>query len=59
MQRRLIHQWRDWLLEYAGENNYELIKRDNMSVIPIEAKDDMDAENKCQLIIKNIKENPG
>lgn len=58
MKRRLVHQWRDWLLEYVGEDNYELIQRDNLSVVQIEAKDDMDAENKSQLLIKNTKEDP-
>ncbi len=58
MQRRLIHQWRDWLLEYVGDDNYELIQRDNLSVLPIVAKNAMDAENKSQLIIKNSKEDP-
>ena len=58
MQRRLIHQWRDWLLEYVGDDNYELIQRDNLSVLPIVAKNAMDAENKSQLIIKNSKGDP-
>ncbi len=58
MQRRLIHQWRDWLLEYVGDDNYELIQRDNLSVLPIVAKNSMDAENKSQLIIKNSKGDP-
>jgi hypothetical protein len=56
MQRRLIHQWRDWILEYIGEDNYELIHKDDLSVLPIVAKDAMDAENQCQQIIKNPKE---
>jgi hypothetical protein len=58
MQRRLIHQWRDWLLEYVDDDNYELIQRDNLSVLPIVAKNAMEAENKSQLIIKNSKEDP-
>ena len=58
MQRRLIHQWRDWRLEYIGDDNYELIQKDNQSVLPIVAKNTMDAENQSQLIIKNAKEDP-
>lgn len=56
MQKRTIHQWRDWLLEYIGENNYELIQKDTLTVTTIMAKDDMDAENQSQQIIKNTKE---
>ena len=56
MQRRTVHQWRDWLLEYIGDNNYELIQKQNLTVTTITAKDPMDAENQSQLIIKNAKE---
>ncbi|MFT5700383.1 MAG: hypothetical protein ACI8ZB_003257 [Desulforhopalus sp.] len=56
MQRRIIHQWRDWTLEYIGGDNYELIPKDTQEVLPIVAKDAMDAENQGQLIIKNQKE---
>lgn len=56
MQRRTIHQWRDWLLEYTGDNNYELIQKDTLTVTTIMAKDAMDAENQSQQIIKNAKE---
>lgn len=56
MQRRTIHQWRDWLLEYTGEDNYELIQKDTQEVLAIVAKDAMDAENKSQKIIKDTKE---
>ena len=52
MQRRTIHQWRDWLLEYIGDNNYELIQKDTLTVTTITAKDAMDAENQSQQIIK-------
>jgi hypothetical protein len=58
MKRRIIHQWRDWRLEYISDDNYELIQKDNLSVLPIVAKNAMDAENKSQLIIKNSKEDP-
>lgn len=56
MQRRTIHQWRDWLLEYIGDDNYELIKKDTQEVLAVVAKDAMDAENKSQKIIKDTKE---
>jgi hypothetical protein len=55
MQRRTVHQWRDWLLEYIGDNNYELIKQETLIVTTLTAKDYMDAENQSQLIIKNTK----
>lgn len=52
MIRRTIHQWRDWLLEYIGEDKYELIRQDNRTVFrTITAKNAMDAENDCQQII--------
>lgn len=56
MQRKIIHQWRDWLLEYIGDNNYELIQKETLAVTTIMAKDAMDAENQSQQIIKNTKE---
>jgi hypothetical protein len=55
MQRIIIHQWRNWLLEYIGGNNYELIQKDTQEVFAIVAKDAMDAENRSQIIIKNTK----
>ena len=54
--RMIIHQWRDWLLEYISDDNYELIQNDTQEVFTIEAKNAMDAENKSQQIIKNTKE---
>jgi hypothetical protein len=56
MKDKLIHQWRDWLLKYVSEGEYELINKENLSVQAITAKNDMDAENQSQLIIKNTKE---
>lgn len=56
MQSRTIHQWRDWLLEYIGDNNYELIQKETLTVTAIIAMDAMDAENQSQQIIKNTKE---
>jgi len=56
MQLRIIHQWRDWLLRYIGDDKYELVKKENLSVHTITAKNAMDAETQSQLIIKNIKE---
>jgi hypothetical protein len=55
IKRRVVLQWRDWLLEYIGDNQYELIRKDSLSVTPILAKDAMDAENQCRQIIKNAK----
>ena len=53
MKIKVIHQWRDWLLEYAGVGKYSFIKRDNKTVVrTIVAKNDIDAENQCQIIIK-------
>ncbi len=56
MKDRIIHQWRDWVLEYVEEGKYELIQKENQSVRTILAKNGMDAENQSQLIIKNMKE---
>jgi hypothetical protein len=56
MKRRTIHEWRNWLLEYIGDEKYELSQKDNLSVHTIVAKNAMDAENQCQQIIKNAKE---
>lgn len=57
MKRRTIHQWRNWLLEYIGDDKYELIQKDTMTVFrTVVAKNAMDAENECQQIIKNAKE---
>ena len=53
--RKLIHEWKNWLLEHIGEDNYELIKKNDLTVLSIVAKDDMSAENQCQKIIKNEK----
>jgi hypothetical protein len=55
MKEKVIHQWRDWVLEYIGEGKYELIQKENSSVRTITAKNDMDAENQCQQIIKKAK----
>lgn len=55
--RRTIHQWRDWLLEYVGEDRYELIEKNTLSVFrTVVARNAMDAENECQEIIKSSKE---
>ena len=55
MKDRIVHQWRDWILEYVEEGKYELIQKENQSVRVIMAKSHMDAENQSQLIIKNLK----
>jgi hypothetical protein len=56
MKRRNVHQWRDWLLDYIGDDRYELIEKDSLSVRTIVAKDAMNAENQCRQIINNAKE---
>jgi hypothetical protein len=56
MKERLVHQWRDWLLKYVSDGVYELIKKENLSIIKITAKNDMDAETQSQVIIKNAKQ---
>lgn len=55
MKRRVVHQWRDWILEHTGEDTYELTHKDSQSVHAIVAKDAMDAENQCQQIIRDAK----
>lgn len=56
MKDKIIHQWRDWLLEYVEAGKYSLIQKENRTVTrTILARTDMDAENQCQLIIKGAK----
>lgn len=55
MSRRIIHQWKDWLLEYVGDGRYELFNKYNLSVQTIVAKNPMDAENQCRQIMENLK----
>jgi hypothetical protein len=59
MKERIVHQWRDWLLKYINNGEYELIKKDNLSVQTITARNDMDAETQSQFIIKNLKKGQG
>jgi hypothetical protein len=56
MARRITHQWRDWLLENIGDDKYELIQKNGLSVVTITATNTMDAENQSQQIIKDAKE---
>jgi hypothetical protein len=56
MKRRIVHEWRSWLLEYISDENYELSQKDSSLVHTIVAKNAMDAENQSQQIIKNAKE---
>ena len=56
MKRRIIHQWRDWILEHVDEDTYELKHKIDLSVHEITAKDGMDAENQCQQIIRDSKD---
>ena len=56
MQRTTVHQWRDWRLEYLGDDTYELLQKADMSVFhTVIAKNFMDAENECQRIIKDLR----
>ena len=55
MKRRLVHEWRNWFLEHVGDDKYELIQKDDLSVRQtIIAKNDMNAEIQGQQIIKEI-----
>lgn len=56
MKIKLIHQWRDWLLESVDIGLYSFVNKNNKTdVVTIVAKNDIDAENKCQSIIKAAK----
>lgn len=56
MKIKVVHQWRDWLLESVGGGQYSFIKKDDKTVVrTIVAKNDMDAENQCQSIINDSK----
>ena len=50
MARRITHQWRDWILENIGDDKYELIQKNSLSVVTITA------ENQSQQIKKNANE---
>ena len=57
IMKRIIHQWRDWLLEFIGDDKYELTRKDNVSIShTIMAKNSMDAETEGQRIIQKNKE---
>jgi hypothetical protein len=55
MMRRTIYEWRDWLLEYMGDDKYQLSSKDDSSAHTITAKDSMDAENQCKQIINKAR----
>ena len=55
MKSRVVHQWRDWLLEQIADGEYELIQKNTLSVQTILAINAMDAENQCQQIIRDFK----
>ena len=57
--RRIIHEWRNWLLEYVGDDNYQLSQKDTLSVHTITAKSIMAAENQCQKIITSANQEAG
>ena len=55
--KRIVHQWRDWLLEFIGDDKYELTRKDNTSIShTIMAKNSMDAETEGQRIIQKNNE---
>ena len=56
MKDKVIHQWRDWVLEFIDVGNYLLVHKKNRDVTrSVIAKTDMDAENQCQVIIRGWK----
>jgi hypothetical protein len=56
MKIKVIHQWRDWLLECVGVGQYSFIKKDNKTVVStFVAKNHIDAEHQCQSIINAAK----
>jgi hypothetical protein len=55
MKSRVVHQWRDWLLEQIADDEYELTQKKTLSIQTIVAKNAMDAENQCQQIIRDLK----
>ena len=54
-RRRVVHQWKEWILEYVEENRYELTHRHSRSSQTITAKNAMEAENLCRQIIEKLK----
>ena len=53
MKDKVIHEWRDWVLEFVEDGNYLLILKEDREVTrSVTAKTDMDAENLCQVIIR-------
>jgi hypothetical protein len=55
MKSRVVHQWRDWILEQIADDEYELTQKNTLSIQTILAKNAMDAENQCQQIIRDFK----
>ncbi|MBB5349468.1 hypothetical protein JWG42_15080 [Desulfoprunum benzoelyticum] len=56
MRRRTVHQWKDWLLEYIGDDRYELLNLHTRSLQTVVAKNAMDAENQCRQIMIKLQE---
>jgi len=57
MKRKIVHEWRNWILEYVGDDKYELSQKDNLLILhTIVAKNAIDAENQCHQIINHAKE---
>jgi TATA-box binding protein (TBP) (component of TFIID and TFIIIB) len=55
MKSRVVHQWRDWILEQIADDEYELTQKKTLSIQTIVATNAMDAENQCQQIIRDFK----
>jgi hypothetical protein len=55
MKSRVVHQWRDWILEQIADDEYELTQKKTLSNQTIVATNAMDAENQCQQIIRDFK----
>jgi len=55
MKSRVVHQWRDWLLEQIADDEYKLTQKNTLSIQTIVAIDAMDAESQCQQIIRDFK----
>lgn len=56
MSRRMIHQWKDWQLDYVCDDRYELLHKLTLSIESIVAKNHMDAENQCRKFMAHLKE---
>jgi hypothetical protein len=56
MKERLVHQWRDWILKYVGENKYALIHKKSLSAQTITASNSIDVEKQSRVLITKAEE---